>query len=144
LKYGRTVHSLVMAMSHFNPTFDFIAPEELKMPEEYKTFCNEHHIPYTEHTDLANIGDADILYMTRVQKERFLDPMEYERVKNVYTLKNSMLEGTKPNLRILHPLPRVNEIDYDVDENPKAYYFQQAKNGLFVRQAMICRVLGLK
>ncbi len=144
LKYGRTVHSLVMAMSHFNPTFDFIAPEELKMPEEYKTFCSEHHIPYTEHTDLANIGDADILYMTRVQKERFLDPMEYERVKNVYTLKNSMLEGTKPNLRILHPLPRVNEIDYDVDENPKAYYFQQAKNGLFVRQAMICRVLGLK
>lgn len=144
LKYGRTVHSLLMAMSHFNPTFDFIAPEELKMPDEYKMFCKNNNIKYTEHTELSDISDADILYMTRVQKERFSDLMEYEKVKNVYTLKNSMLENTKPNLRVLHPLPRVTEIDYDVDENEKAYYFQQARNGVYARQAIICKVLGIK
>lgn len=144
LKYGRTVHSLLMAMSHFNPTFDFISPDELKMPDEYKMFCKNNNIKYTEHTELSNISDADILYMTRVQKERFQDLMEYEKVKNVYTLKNSMLENTKPNLRVLHPLPRVTEIDYDVDENEKAYYFQQAKNGVYARQAIICKVLGIK
>jgi len=144
LKYGRTVHSLIMAMSHFNPTFKFIAPKELKMPDEYKLFCKKQGIPYTESTELTgNFDDADILYMTRVQKERFLDLMEYERVKNVYTLKNSMLENSKPNLKILHPLPRVNEIDQDVDESPKAYYFQQAQNGLFVRQAIVSKVLSL-
>jgi aspartate carbamoyltransferase catalytic subunit len=144
LKYGRTVHSLLMAMSHFNPTFDFIAPDELKMPDEYKLFCKNNNISYTEHTELSDISDADILYMTRVQKERFQDSMEYEKVKNVYTLKNSMLDNTKSNLRVLHPLPRVTEIDYDVDENEKAYYFQQAKNGVFARQAIICKVLGIK
>ena len=117
LKYGRTVHSLIQAMSHFNPTFSFIAPKELELPEEYKLFCKEHNIPFEEHTELneANIADADILYMTRVQKERFTDLFEYEKVRNVYTLRNKLLENTKPNLRILHPLPRVNEIDYDVD-----------------------------
>ena len=82
--------------------------------------------------------------MTRVQRERFTDLMEYERVKNVYILRNKMLENTRPNLRILHPLPRVNEIDVDVDENPKAYYFEQARNGVFARQAIISKALGLK
>lgn len=142
LKYGRTVHSLIMAMSHFNPSFRFIAPNELKMPEEYKIFCCKCGIPYEETADLAgNFDDADILYITRVQKERFLDLIEFERVKNVYTLKNSMLENTKPNLKIMHPLPRVNEIDQDVDENDKAYYFQQAQNGLYVRQAIMSKVI---
>lgn len=145
LKYGRTVHSLLMAMRHFNPTFHFIAPDELKMPDEYKDYCLEHQIRYVEHKDFTPeiIADADILYMTRVQKERFTDLMEYERVKNVYILHNAMLESTRPNLRILHPLPRVNEIAYDVDDNPKAYYFQQAKNGLFARQAILCDCLGI-
>lgn len=143
LKYGRTVHSLIMAMSHFNPTFKFIAPDELKMPEEYKIFCKKHNIKYTESTELHdNFNDADILYMTRVQRERFQDLMEYERVKNVYTLKNEMLEHSKPNLRILHPLPRVTEIDMDVDASEKAYYFQQAQNGLYVRQAIVSKVLA--
>lgn len=146
LKYGRTVHSLLMAMSHFNPTFHFVAPDELKMPIEYKLFCEQNHIPYFEHTEFSEevINQADILYMTRVQRERFTDLMEYEKVKNVYTLHNSMLEHSKANLRILHPLPRVNEISYDVDSNPKAYYFQQAKNGLFARQTIICKVLGIE
>jgi aspartate carbamoyltransferase catalytic subunit len=81
--------------------------------------------------------------MTRVQQERFTDLVEYEKVKNTYTLRNSMLEGTKDNLRILHPLPRINEIAADVDQNPKAYYFEQARNGVFARQAVICSILGL-
>jgi aspartate carbamoyltransferase catalytic subunit len=142
LKYGRTVHSLIMAMSHFNPTFKFIAPDELKMPDEYKIFCTKHGILFTESDELNdNFNDADILYMTRVQRERFQDLMEYERVKNVYTLKNDMLANSKPNLKILHPLPRVTEIDPDVDTNEKAYYFQQAQNGLYVRQAIVSKVL---
>lgn len=142
LKYGRTVHSLIQAMSHFNPTFRFIAPDELKLPEEYKSFCRKHDIPFTESTQLYdNFNDADILYMTRVQKERFQDLMEYERVKNVYTLHNNMLAASKPTLKILHPLPRVNEIHTDVDKNEKAYYFQQAQNGLYVRQAILSKVL---
>lgn len=145
LKYGRTVHSLLIAMRHFNPTFHFIAPDELRMPEEYKLYCNRQGIKYVEHTEFSEdtIADADILYMTRVQKERFTDPMEYERVKNVYILRNRMLEKTRPNLRILHPLPRVNEIAYDVDDNPKAYYFRQAQNGLYAREAILCDVLGI-
>ena len=145
LKYGRTVHSLLMAMRHFNPVFHFIAPEELKMPEEYKIYCRQNNIRYVEHTDFNEeiIADADILYMTRVQRERFTDMMEYERVKNVYILRSKMLEQTRPNLRILHPLPRVNEIAYDVDDSPKAYYFQQALNGLYAREAILCDVLGI-
>ncbi len=144
LKYGRTVHSLIMAMRHFNPTFHFIAPQELAMPEEYKLYCRQHGINFVEHTDFNEdiIAGADILYMTRVQKERFSDLMEYERVKNVYILRNSMLAKARPDMKILHPLPRVNEIAYDVDENPHAYYIQQAQNGLYAREAIICDVLG--
>ena len=145
LKYGRTVHSLLMALRYFNPTFRFIACEELRMPKEYRDFCDANGIRYTETTefDADSIADTDILYMTRVQRERFSDIMEYERVKNRYTLRNDMLAETKPNLRVLHPLPRVNEIAYDVDENPKAYYFQQAQNGLYAREAILCDVLGI-
>ncbi|MEE3384790.1 MAG: aspartate carbamoyltransferase [Prevotella sp.] len=145
LKYGRTVHSLIMAMRHFNPTFHFVAPKELAMPNEYKLYCKEHGIKYMEHTAFNEkiIADADIIYMTRVQKERFSDLMEYERVKNVYILKADMLKGVKSNMKILHPLPRVNEIAYDVDETPYAYYIQQAQNGLYAREAIICDVLGI-
>ena len=144
LKYGRTVHSLIMAMRHFNPTFHFIAPKELAMPDEYKLYCKQHGIKYVEHTDFNEdiIAEADILYMTRVQKERFSDLMEYERVKNVYILKKDMLCKARQNMKILHPLPRVNEIAYDVDEDPHAYYIQQAQNGLDAREAIISDVLG--
>ena len=145
LKYGRTVHSLITAMRHFNPTFHFIAPKELAMPEEYKIYCRNNGIKYVEHTKFNEdiIADADILYMTRVQKERFSDLMEYERVKNVYILKRQMLAKAKPNMKIMHPLPRVNEIAYDVDESQHAYYIQQAGNGLFAREAIFCDVLGI-
>jgi len=145
LKYGRTVHSLLMAMSRWNATFNFIAPEELRMPEEYRLYLENAGLKYYEHTDISDIvSKADIIYMTRVQRERFSDPMEYEKVKNVYVLRNSMLKNTKPNMRILHPLPRVNEIHTDVDINPKAYYFEQALNGVFTRQAILCSLLGIK
>lgn len=145
LKYGRTVHSLIMAMRHFNPTFHFIAPEELSMPEELKAYCREQGIKYEEQTEFNEevIAKADIIYMTRVQRERFTDLMEYERVKDVYILRAAMLRNAKPNMKILHPLPRVNEIAYDVDDDPHAYYFEQARNGLYAREAIICDVLGL-
>jgi aspartate carbamoyltransferase catalytic subunit len=145
LKYGRTVHSLMMAMSRWNTTFNFISPEELKMPEEFKLYLDNLGLKYYEHLDFTDIiSRADIIYMTRVQRERFSDPIEYEKVKNVYVLKNAMLANTKPNMRILHPLPRVNEIHTDVDSNPKAYYFEQALNGVFTRQAILCSLLGIK
>ena len=119
LKYGRTVHSLLEAMRFWNPRFNFVACEELK------------------------INESDILYMTRVQGERFSDVLEYERTKSLYTLHNDMLKNSKPNLKVLHPLPRITEISQDVDDNPKAYFFQQAKNGLYARQAILCRALGI-
>lgn len=146
LKYGRTVHSLLMAMRYFNPTFHFVACEELRMPQEYKDFLKQQGIKFYEHTDFSPevINCSDILYMTRVQRERFTDILEYERVKDLYSLHNAMLTDAKDNLRILHPLPRVNEINPDVDDNPKAYYFEQARNGLYARQALICRSLGIK
>ena len=145
LKYGRTVHSLLMAMRHFNPTFHFIAPDELAMPAVYKRYCQEYGIKYVEHQDFDadTISDADILYMTRVQKERFADLDEYERVKDRYLLKKDMLVKARPNMKILHPLPRVNEIEYSIDDTPYAYYFQQGQNGLYARQALICDVLGI-
>lgn len=145
LKYGRTVHSMLVAMRFFNPTFHFISPKELQMPEEWKKYCMDNGIKFIEHSvlDEETIADADILYMTRVQRERFSDLAEYERVKDSFILTNSMLDNTRPNLRIMHPLPRVHEISQDVDDNPKAYYFQQAKNGLYVRETLICNALNL-
>jgi len=146
LKYGRTVHSLLMAMSQFrNPIFNFVAPPELAMPDEYKLFLSQKGIRYFEHLEFNDIiNQADIIYMTRVQKERFIDPVEYEKVKNVYILRNEMLSGTKPTVKILHPLPRINEIHTDVDNNPKAYYFDQARNGVFTRMAIISHLLNLQ
>lgn len=145
LKYGRTVHSLLQALSHFRVKFNFVACDELRMPREFITFCRDNGIDFTESRDFSPevIKNSDIIYMTRVQRERFADLAEYERVKDHYTLHNAMLDGSRENLRILHPLPRVNEINVDVDDNPKAYYFTQARNGLYARQAMICRCLGI-
>ena len=145
LKYGRTVHSLLTAMRHFSPTFHFIAPDELAMPEYYKQYCHEKGIKFVEHQDFDadTISGADILYMTRVQRERFTDLDEYERVKDRYLLTRAMLSKAKPNMKILHPLPRVNEIEYSIDDTPYAYYFQQARNGLYARQAILCDTLGI-
>lgn len=145
LKYGRTVHSLLEAMRFFKPRFRFVSCPELAMPQEYIDICEKLGMPYEIHTELSPevINSSDILYMTRVQRERFEDLAVYERVKDCYSLNNAMLEGSRDNLRVLHPLPRLNEIAEDVDDNPKAYYFDQARNGLFARQALICRALGI-
>ncbi|MDY6801725.1 MAG: aspartate carbamoyltransferase [Bacteroidota bacterium] len=145
LKYGRTVHSLLQAMSMFNTSYNFISPEELKIPDEYKMFLDKKGLKYYEHLDFSDIiSHADIIYMTRIQRERFSDPMEYEKTKNSYVLRKKMLENTKENMKVLHPLPRVNEISTDVDSDEKAYYFTQALNGVYTRQAIITSILGLK
>ncbi len=146
LKYGRTVHSLVIALTMFkNVTFHLVSPQELKLPRSIKNFILDAGLKYKQYDDIAQIiDDVDVLYMTRIQRERFADSVEYERVKNSYILDNAMLDNSKDNLRILHPLPRVNEISEDVDNNEKAYYFQQAENGVYVRQALLASILGLK
>jgi len=145
LKYGRTVHSLTIAMSQFNTTFHLVSPEELKLPSAVKKYIKDAGLDYHQYTDLNEVMDkVDILYMTRIQRERFSDPMEYEKVKNSYILKNDHLKGSKENMKVLHPLPRVNEIEEAVDTNPKAYYFQQALNGVYVREALLAYTLGLK
>ncbi len=145
LKYGRTTHSLLQAMSGFGAKFIFTAPDELRMPDEYKDFLDERGIEYTETDKIENhIDDTDILYMTRVQQERFTDVMEYERVKDVYRLDASMLKNARPNMKVLHPLPRVGEIRTNVDDTPYAYYFKQAENGLYVRMAIIAYLMGCR
>jgi aspartate carbamoyltransferase catalytic subunit len=144
LKYGRTVHSLVIAMTNFNCRFHLVSPPELKLPSSVKMHIKEKKLEYFQYTDLSEVmPKADIIYMTRIQKERFLDPIDYEKVKNSYILHRSLLANTKPNMKVLHPLPRVNEINVDVDDLPQAYYFQQALNGLYVRQALLKLILGL-
>lgn len=146
LKYGRTIHSLIEGLKHFNPHFIFVAPPELRLPEEYRHYCQKYGIRFSETETFSSdvINQSDILYMTRVQRERFTDIEEYERVKNIYILNRNMLSGCKPNLKILHPLPRVQEIATDVDNTPQAYYFDQALNGLFVRESILCEVLGIE
>ncbi len=146
LKYGRTIHSLIEGLAPFSPRFLFVAPKELALPQEYKDFCVKEGIPFSETSDFTQevIAEADILYMTRVQRERFSDMEEYERVKDVYILNNQLLQQAKENMKILHPLPRVNEIATEVDSHPAAYYFQQALNGLYVRQSILCEVLGIE
>ncbi|MFO7924582.1 MAG: aspartate carbamoyltransferase [Bacteroidales bacterium] len=145
LKYGRTVHSLLMAMALFNATFYFVSPKELRIPAEYKMYLDQHGLKYYEYNDFRELlPEADIIYMTRIQKERFSDPIDYEKTKNAYVLKNIMLQNSRDNMKILHPLPRVNEISTDVDDNEKAYYFIQALNGVYTRQAIISLILGLK
>lgn len=144
LKYGRTVHSLTFALCNFNATFHLVSPEELKLPSYVKRKIKDNKLDYFQYTDMNEvIPQVDILYMTRIQKERFSDPIEYEKVKNAYILRNDMLQGAKKSMRVLHPLPRVNEIEMDVDPNPMAYYFQQAQNGVYVRQALLASILGV-
>lgn len=140
LKYGRTVHSLACALSHFDVKLIFVSPDILKMP---KDLLDELTVPYEETSDLQEaIDKSDIVYMTRIQKERFPDPIEYEKVKGVYVLKKKMLKNAKPDVKIMHPLPRVDEIATDVDSTENAIYFEQAHNGAIMRQALLALLLG--
>lgn len=143
LKYGRTTHSLAQALINFNAQLYFVAPESLQMPDHICEDLKKKKIKFSLHEKIEDIIDqVDILYMTRIQGERFPDPMEYERVKNVFILTADVTKPAKNNMRVLHPLPRVNEITTDVDKTKHAYYFEQAENGLFVRQALLALTLG--
>lgn len=145
LKYGRAVHSLVDALMDFNPSFTFTSPDELLMPRKYIELLDEKKIAYKEVKDIEyGLNQCDILYMTRVQRERFPEIAEYDKVKDSYRLTASMLGGVKPTMKVLHPLPRVNEIATDVDDTPYAYYFQQAGGGMYIRMAIISYLLGYR
>jgi len=143
LKYGRTVHAGVEIYKHYDCKLIFVAPETLKMPPEITARLKEQGVTVEETTDLeAALAESNVLYMTRIQKERFEDPAEYERLKGSYILTREMVERTNPDLTIMHPLPRVNEITTDVDGLPGAAYFRQAQNGVFTRMALIALVTG--
>ena len=147
LKFGRTVHSLVAAMSRYTGIrFVLISPEELKLPRYVKEqYIKANNIPYTQSTSLeAVMPELDILYMTRVQKERFFNEEDYLRLKDSYILTPEKLANAKEDLRILHPLPRVNEISVAVDNDPRACYFKQAQNGRYIRMALIMKLLGIQ
>lgn len=141
LKYGRTVHSLAQALSLFNCNFYFISPEALAMPDYIIEELNERNIRFSLHQSIEEVvSELDVLYMTRVQKERF-DETEYQHMKSAFLLNANMLHNVKDNLKVLHPLPRIDEIDKNVDETPYAYYFQQAQNGVYARQALLALLL---
>jgi len=143
LKYGRTVHSLAHALSHFNVTLSFIAPDPLQMPESYIQDLRKQKIKVRLTDKLAPVvKKLDILYCTRIQEERFPDPLEFRRVKSLYQINLDSLKGVRPNFKIMHPLPRVDEVHSSVDASPYAAYFEQAKVGIPVRQALLGLVLG--
>ena len=144
LKYGRTVHSLVKALTHFNPKIYFIAPQILQMPQYLLDELDKNNIKYEVLEDFRDCLDKiDVFYMTRIQKERFLDVDEYEKLKGIYVInKENILGKCKDDMIILHPLPRVDEISTDLDDTKHALYFKQARNGIPVRQAMMMTVLG--
>ena len=144
LKFGRTVHSLITALMHHpGNSFVLMSPPELRIPDYLRDLLNRHGVPYVETDQMApNLPDLDVLYMTRVQKERFFNEADYIRLKDRFILTPEKLEGASPDLRILHPLPRVNEISPQVDTDPRAAYFEQVRNGMYVRMALIMKLLG--
>ena len=146
LKFGRTVHSLINALVRYeNVRFIFISPPELKVPDYITEMLNEKGIAYEECIRLEDVmSELDLLYMTRVQKERFFNEEDYVRLKNFYILDSEKMKAAKPDMYILHPLPRVNEISVEVDDDPRAAYFRQAQFGVYVRMALILVLLGLR
>jgi len=142
LKYGRTIHSLAMALTHFNVKLHFISPKELSIPEHYYDYLKAKKIEFV-HSDLESCGkELDFLYCTRIQKERFYDPMEYEKVAGCYRVDKAALDFLKSDTYIMHPLPRVDEISEEVDSDPRAIYFEQAHNGVPVRSALLGLAIG--
>ncbi|MEK7623612.1 MAG: aspartate carbamoyltransferase, partial [Patescibacteria group bacterium] len=143
LKYGRGIHSLVQTLKHFNVRLYLVAPTEVQLPEAFRSELKQAGIKFSLHDTFEQlIPNLDIIYLIRMQEERFLDRLEYERLKHTFFLKLSMLEKAKPSMRILHIMPRVCEMDTAIDATPHAYYFQEAQNGLYVRQALLALVLG--
>lgn len=143
LKYGRTIHSLAQALTHFNARIYCVAPDALQMPEYILNELKSGRIKFSLHKKIEEvIPKADIIYLTRIQEERFADAAEYEKVKNAFLFNAALLKNAKPNLKVMHPLPRVNELAMDVDNTKHANYFEQAENGLYVREAILGLVLG--
>jgi aspartate carbamoyltransferase catalytic subunit len=138
LKYGRTIHSLVGLLRHYNVNIILISPEELKLPDAYKKSSN-----ISETTDIKAIWDSDVTYVTRIQEERFADHREYEKLKETYKVNKELILASKKNTTVMHPLPRVNELSTDVDDLPNAAYFRQARYGVVVRMALLCLCLGV-
>jgi len=144
LKYGRTVHSLSYALSMYNCQLRYVAPESLQIPQHVEAFLSRRGIRFTKHTKIEDvISSADVIYMTRIQKERFPDENEYNKVKGIFKIDRALLSKAKPTARLMHPLPRVDEISVDADEDPRAYYFEQAGNGVPVRAAILSLVMGV-
>jgi len=146
LKYGRTIYSLVYGLAHFKPELYLVSPQHLQIRKYVRDDLVSLGVNFHETSEISSVlGDADVMYVTRIQRERFSGQYEYEQVKDSYQITARMIEqaAIKSNFRIMHPLPRVNEITTDVDALPCAYYFQQAKNGVYIRQALIARLLGV-
>jgi aspartate carbamoyltransferase len=143
LKYGRTVHSLARLLSLFKVRINYVSPEILRMPKEVMNEVSEKSIPQAEFDSLQNVlPETDVLYVTRVQKERFEDPAEYEKVKGAYVIDPEIMRAAKQEMIVMHPLPRVGEISADFDDDPRAAYFRQMEYGLYVRMALLAMVLG--
>jgi aspartate carbamoyltransferase catalytic subunit len=143
LKFGRTVHSLAEALKHFNPRLYLVAPDELQMPNYILENLRNTGVKFSLHQKIESvIKKVDIFYMTRIQEERFVDKLEFERFKNAFVLRPKHLESVLPNMKVMHPLPRIDEIDISIDSSKHAYYFEQAKNGLYTRQALLALTLG--
>ncbi len=146
LKYGRTIYSLVYGLSHFKPELYLVSPPHLQIRDYVRDDLNSMGIKFHETSEIPSVlSEVDVMYVTRIQRERFAGQYEYEKVKDSYQINARMIETSqiKQNFKIMHPLPRVNEITTDVDVLPCAYYFEQAKNGVYIRQALISRLLGV-
>ncbi len=143
LRYGRTVHSLARLLCLYDVRFNFVSPEILRLPLDVMNEIRDHGLPVTETYDVADIiSDVDVLYVTRVQKERFADLGQYEEAKDCYVITPELMEHAKKKMVIMHPLPRVGEISYQVDDDPRAAYFRQMENGMYIRMALLAAVLG--
>jgi aspartate carbamoyltransferase len=143
LKYGRTVHALVQLLSHYKVSIELVSPPELRMPQKYIDHLRSRSIPFVESMELGkSFKQTDVLYVTRVQKERFESEADYNRVKDAFIIDAKTMKRAKADMILMHPLPRVNEIAPEVDADPRAAYFQQVRNGLYVRMALLAMVLG--
>lgn len=143
LKYGRTIHSLINLLKHYHVHLYLISPEELSLPDNYKKDTNGYPISFEETRDIKKIWDCDVIYVTRIQEERFPDHKEYDRLKETYKVNKELILASKKSTTVLHPLPRVNELSTDVDDLPNAAYFRQAEYGVIVRMTLLCLCLGI-
>ena len=144
LKYGRTIHSLIKLLKFYNIHLYLISPEELTLPDSYKKEMDGYPLTFEETRDIKKIWECDVIYVTRIQEERFLDHKEYDRLKETYKVNKELILASKKNTTVLHPLPRVNELSTDVDDLPNAAYFRQAEYGVIVRMTLLCLCLGVE